>query len=391
MVKNSLLIFLFLATSLMANIGKIVALKGDVTIVRDNTQVIGTLGSVILKEDELLTKDNAKAQLLFNDNTVITIGKNSIFKVKEYLYDDINKEYATNFELLKGTFRTITGKIGKVAPDKFKLNSRTSSIGIRGTQILSRMAVVGDRIVCIEGEILVTHLKTGKSIVIKAGEFVDLNLDTQTLKAQKLQFEDIKNMDENTRFTLEDDKNVNLEELGVTVSEPENVAWGEWNTEAEDTSASFAGPNAKGIGSETTPEIIVNSKHTATYKGKIDATHYQYDAAGGTWVDKGKYVDNSTNEFQMTVNFGTRDITNGVIKGETSGGSSVNITNITGTVKADGSGFDLGNGDWNANPTTGSGSGSFYGTNGEIVKGTYSYKDQYGDQKSEGNFNGTSQ
>ena len=387
MVRKTLLLLLLLSTVLMANIGKIVALKGDLTIVRDSTEIVGTLGSQIQKADEILTKDNAKAQLLFNDNTVITIGKNSVFKVKEYLFDDVNKEYKTNFELLKGSFRTITGKIGKIAPNKFKLNSKTSSIGIRGTQILSRMAVSGDRIACIEGEIIITHLITGQTIVIKAGEFVDLGVDTKTLKPQKMKQKDVQDMNDSTRFTLNDEKEVKLDNLDVVASTPENVAWGEWNEEAEETEDSSNTGNSQGSGSVTNPDVIVNATHTATYTGKIEGTHT--DLGGGT--GNGTYIDNATNSFKMTVNFGTRNINHGEIIAEHTGGGSVNITNITGTVKTDGSGFDLGNGNWNGT-TTGSGSGKFYGSNGNIVKGDFSYTEGgSGYNKAEGTFNGQSE
>ena len=385
MVRNTLILILLLSTSLFANIGKIVALKGELTIVRDNTELIGTLGSQIEKADEILTKDNAKAQLLFNDNTVITIGKNSVFKVKEYLFDDTNKEYKTNFELLKGSFRTITGKIGKIAPSKFKLNSKTSSIGIRGTQILSRMAVSGDKIACIEGEIMITHLLTGQTIVIKAGEFVDLGVDTKTLKPQKLKTEDVQKMDEGTRFTVSDEKEVKLDDLAVVVSEPENVAWGEWNEEAEETEDSSNTGSSQGTGSVTDPDVIVNATHTAIYKGQIEGTH---QSGGG---DVKSIYNDDTNKFQMTFNFGTKDISDGKIEGESDAGT-FNISNISGTINSDGSGFSIGNGEWNGYATNGSGSGKFYGANGSIIKGDISQEGTGSNtgSKVEGTFNATS-
>ncbi len=381
MVRKLLFLFIVFTLTLSANIGKIVALKGDLTIVRDSDKIVGEVGSIILKNDEILTKSNGKAQLLFNDNTVITIGKNSVFKINEYLYDEQNKNYKTDFGLLKGTFRTITGKIGKLAPSKFKLNSKTSSIGIRGTQILSRMAVVGDRIVCIEGEIVITHLKTGQSIVIPAGQFVDLGVDTKVLKPQKLQQQDIQNMDDSTRFSLSDEKEVTLDDLDVVVSEPENVAWGEWNEEADDTENLFVEQNTNPV---TDPDVIINATHTATYTGKIEGTHVK------DGVNYGGY--DPSNSFEMTVNFGSRAITNGKIFGEASGGKDVDITNLTGTVNLDGSGFTLGNGDWKmTGDAIGSTEGKFYGSSGNIIHADYSYTTTYsGTETSSGTITATS-
>ena len=359
MVRKTLLLLLVLSTALMANIGKIVALKGDLTIVRDNTEIIGELGSQIFKADEILTKENAKAQLLFNDNTVITIGKNSVFKVKEYLFDDTNKEYKTNFELLKGSFRTITGKIGKIAPHKFKLNSKTSSIGIRGTQILSKMAVVGDRIICVEGEIIITHIKTGQTIIIKAGEFVDLNVDTKVLKAKTLSQQDIEGLDQDTRFTTNDEKEVQLDNLGVTVADSKNESWGKWNEEPDEVETLYTDSGSQSAGGETNPDVIINATHTATYNGKLEGTH----TIGGP---ASAIKDNASNIFKMTINFGTNQITDGQASGESdAGGFSYDFD---GTVKSDGTGFDITN-----NSGTGTGSGIFYGSNGNIVKGDFEF------------------
>ncbi len=357
MVRKLLFLFIVFTLTLSANIGKIVALKGDLTIVRDSDKIVGEVGSIILKNDEILTKSNGKAQLLFNDNTVITIGKNSVFKINEYLYDEQNKNYKTDFGLLKGTFRTITGKIGKLAPSKFKLNSKTSSIGIRGTQILSRMAVVGDRIVCVEGEIVITHLKTGQSIVIPAGQFVDLGVDTKVLKPQKLQQQDIQNMDDSTRFSLSDEKEVTLDDLDVVVSEPENVAWGEWNEEAEETEDIFVvqtDPNAV-----TNPDVIINRTGTAKYSGSFSGN--LYDGGGNVYR---AYSSNSTIDFN--INYGTKQLSNGEISAKYNPGGT-DTYEFEGTIKANGTGITLTQ--TSINPITpGSGSATFHGPTGSTIE-----------------------
>lgn len=372
MVKKLFILAFLVAFSLFANTGKIVAMKGDATIIKGSEQIDAKLGSEIAKNDELKTGKNSKLQLLFDDNTVITIGNNSHFKVNEYLFSDNNVQ--AEFGLLKGTFRTITGKIGKVAPSKFQLKSKTSSIGIRGTQILSKMAIQGDRIVCIEGEILITHLASGKTIILKAGEFVDVSAKNDTLEVQTLTQEDINDMDENTRFLIEDEKEADLEDLGVVVANNENTGWDEWNEEPDDVGGLYDDPSQQGI-PETDPNFVINATHTATYTGKISGGHYTY----GTLV--GSYLNNSANSFSMDVNFGTRDITNGSMSAQYTDGASIledSVSGITGTVKADGTGFDIVgpagtsgmSGTWG-----GTGSGTFSGAQAEYISGDFSFDD----------------
>lgn len=128
-------LFLTMAVSGFASVGSIVAVKGDVTVER-GTQVLKAVTGLKLEEkDALVSKAASKAQVLFNDKTVITIGKDSSFKISEYLFE-AGQEPKASFNFAKGAFRTITGQIGKAAPDKFTLKSKTATIGIRGTQIL---------------------------------------------------------------------------------------------------------------------------------------------------------------------------------------------------------------------------------------------------------------
>ncbi len=63
-----------LTLSLFAQVAKVVALKGDAFVQTDGKDIPITLETKIYKENVIFTKDNAKVQIIFNDNTVITIG-----------------------------------------------------------------------------------------------------------------------------------------------------------------------------------------------------------------------------------------------------------------------------------------------------------------------------
>ena len=130
-VLSVLIVF---SSAAYAGIAKIVAARGDIIVTRDGKLLPAKTGFELEKKDIITTQAKAKAQILFEDKTVITIGKSSIFKIEEYLYDEKNPELS--FNVSKGAFRAITGKIGKIAPDRFKLKTKTATIGIRGTQIL---------------------------------------------------------------------------------------------------------------------------------------------------------------------------------------------------------------------------------------------------------------
>jgi len=161
-------VFVFFSSSLFAGIAKIVAARGDVFVTRSGKLIGVKTGFEMERKDVVNTKANAKAQILFNDKTVITIGKNSAFKIDEYLYQEGGAESKASFSITKGAFRTITGKIGKLAPENFKLATRTATIGIRGTQILGHIGEE-DKIACTDGQITVTSA-TGDTVVVDAGQ-----------------------------------------------------------------------------------------------------------------------------------------------------------------------------------------------------------------------------
>ncbi len=128
-----LLILIFANTFFLEakEVATITALKGDVNIKSPHVFIKATLGTKLQEEDTVITKEKSKVQIIFTDETVVTIGKNSTFVIKKYLAEGNNMQ--AELDLMQGAMRTITGKIGKVAPKKFKVRTKTATIGIRGT------------------------------------------------------------------------------------------------------------------------------------------------------------------------------------------------------------------------------------------------------------------
>ena len=149
-----ILFILFFAYILsFASIGQIVLKNGSVYIKRAGLKIEAKNGSAIEKSDIIVTGEAGNAQIKFIDGTVITIGIKSTFKVEDYFYN--NKAPKAKFKFLRGTFKSITGKIGHIAPKNFKLQTRTATIGIRGTVVLGKTTPKGDIIAC---SVSYTHL-----------------------------------------------------------------------------------------------------------------------------------------------------------------------------------------------------------------------------------------
>lgn len=167
-MKKLLLILALGATTLFASVGQIAAVKGEASIDRAGTKLMASPGLAVEEKDKILSESGSRVQVLFNDKTVVTIGSQSVFEVEKYLFDEPAGKAEAKFGFTKGAFKTLTGKIGQVAPDRFTMKTRTATIGIRGTGVLGKISDNREMIACTEGAIAV---EAGGSVVeLTAGE-----------------------------------------------------------------------------------------------------------------------------------------------------------------------------------------------------------------------------
>ena len=146
------MILLSLALSLHASAGKIAVMKGELWIERSGTTLPGSVGASLEEKDVIHLGEASRAQILFVDKTIISLGPKSRFTIQAYNADQAAPK--AEFGIVQGTFRAITGQIGKIQPNAFKLSTRTSTIGIRGTQFMGEVGRT-ERIACTQGRIFV--------------------------------------------------------------------------------------------------------------------------------------------------------------------------------------------------------------------------------------------
>ena len=224
-LNKNLFLLMFLSTTVFAQIGQVVALKGDVKVERESKIQELLLKDEIFKNDQISTLKDSRTQLLLNDETIITIGENSIFKVDEYLFNE-EKDSSLKMNFFNGTFKIISGKIGKLNPDSFKLQTKTASIGIRGTEILLQLEAKKEKIMCTQGTIIVTMKDTNNTTTLNVGESLVIDLTTNKVSVEK---NDTKNINEvsSSLYTNKIDrkynqwiKEKNLKDNEVVVEEP---------------------------------------------------------------------------------------------------------------------------------------------------------------------------
>jgi hypothetical protein len=197
-MKKVLITLSLITSSLIANIGEITALKGTASLIHNgNTQAV-KVGTVLEEHDELTTSLKSKLQIVFKDKTVISLGQNSHFKIDEYLFED--KKVAARFSVSKGFFKSITGRIGKIAPKRFKIKTANATIGVRGTTIIGEVSPKRDIIACSRGEIVVSNARG--SMVVGAGERTIVNNMKMPSQSQKVNKVILKQLDSKSNTTV---------------------------------------------------------------------------------------------------------------------------------------------------------------------------------------------
>ena len=88
------------------------------------------VGADVFANENVITTEKGQAQMLFLDESALTIGPNSEVVLDEFVYDPNTKTGTIALSATKGLFRLVGGRISKTNP--VTLKTPTATIGIRG-------------------------------------------------------------------------------------------------------------------------------------------------------------------------------------------------------------------------------------------------------------------
>ena len=118
-----------------ANAGQFLTAVGDVRVVAaDGAQRTPQRGTILREGETILTGAGALAQVRLLDGGLLSVRADTEMKIDRFAHagqDDRNSSLLIS--LLKGGFRSITGLIGQLNRDGYRITTPTATIGIRGT------------------------------------------------------------------------------------------------------------------------------------------------------------------------------------------------------------------------------------------------------------------
>lgn len=138
-----MLLFLILHSASFADeplpmpVGRVIWVQGHlVATMKNNEERSLQKSSIIYLHDTLATDPKSRAQIIFSDQTLMTLRPGTTFYINQYdFHPDKDKGSVGKYviDLLRGGFRTITGLIARYNPSDYKVNTPLASIGVRGT------------------------------------------------------------------------------------------------------------------------------------------------------------------------------------------------------------------------------------------------------------------
>lgn len=126
----------FAGTAAAADIGLIKVAKGSVEIQRGATKMPAQVGAGLQTSDVVVTGADGSAGITFTDNSLVSVGPNSVFAIDKYSFDSTT--HAGQFEgnLKQGRLAAVSGKMVKQSPESMKIRTPSAIMGVRGTEFV---------------------------------------------------------------------------------------------------------------------------------------------------------------------------------------------------------------------------------------------------------------
>jgi hypothetical protein len=121
------------------DVGQLKVVKGAVSIERGGQRLPAQPGTHVQVTDTIVTGADGSAGIAFIDNSLLSIGPNSVLAIERYAFNSTTHEGTFDSALRKGTLSVVSGKIAKQSPDAMKVKTPSSILGARGTEFLVRV------------------------------------------------------------------------------------------------------------------------------------------------------------------------------------------------------------------------------------------------------------
>jgi hypothetical protein len=141
---TALMIACAFASSAWANdVGQVKVSKGAAHIEREGARLAASVGMPIRQSDTLLTGPDGSLGVTFADNSLLSIGPNSVLAVDKFAFNPVTHDGQFDTSLKRGTLAVVSGKMVKQSPDAMRVRTPASILGVRGTEFVVKIEEPG--------------------------------------------------------------------------------------------------------------------------------------------------------------------------------------------------------------------------------------------------------
>jgi hypothetical protein len=139
---------IFILVSISGNVSPVYAspaiatvqkVSGMAAIVRQGQTTSATVGLEIWESDILRTGPDGSIGVVFNDDTLLSLGPGSLLVVDKFVFAPRQGKFSIVLRMVRGTAAYLSGLISKLSPDSAHFETPTASIGIRGTKFVVKV------------------------------------------------------------------------------------------------------------------------------------------------------------------------------------------------------------------------------------------------------------
>ena len=114
-------------------VGYVKNVSGEVQVINDGATVRAAVGSPVAAGSTLKTAANASVGVSLRDNTLLSLGPNTEFKLNEFAFDPGEGKLSLASRLARGTLDYVSGVIARLRPEAVSVETPSGTLGVRGT------------------------------------------------------------------------------------------------------------------------------------------------------------------------------------------------------------------------------------------------------------------
>lgn len=115
-------------------IGMVRTVSGDAAVTRGETSLPATPGLKLMVGDTLVTGRDGSLGVFLRDDSSLSIGPGSRLVLRSFRFSPSEGKFELVARISRGTMAYLSGLIGKLSPEKVRIETPSATIGIRGTR-----------------------------------------------------------------------------------------------------------------------------------------------------------------------------------------------------------------------------------------------------------------